>query len=130
MAAASEKDLNLPKASSSRGRTILNWAVFCGMVALPLVVLLLPAAFFDNGPALCLSKIIAGQKCYACGMTRACMRLSHGQIAEAGQFNKLSYVVFPIVSLIYTAQLIMIGSKIGLPVPPLWIQAIKRLRLT
>ncbi|MBK0404943.1 DUF2752 domain-containing protein [Adhaeribacter sp. BT258] len=71
-------------------------------VIIPLVLLALPADFFDSGQSLCLSKVLAGIECYGCGMTRAIMHLIHLEFEAAYHFNKLSFVVFPVISFLWT----------------------------
>ena len=63
----------------------------------PFVLLLLPADFFDKGESICLSKMLAGMECYACGMTRAVMHFIHFEFEEAWNFNKLSFIVVPLL---------------------------------
>ena len=70
-------------------------------VLIPLVLLALPADFFDSGESLCLSKVLAGIECYGCGMTRAIMHLIHLEFEAAYQFNKLSFMVFPVISFLW-----------------------------
>jgi hypothetical protein len=69
-----------------------------GYVLLPLVLLFLPADFFDQGPSLCLSKLLTGIECFGCGMTRAMMHLIHLEVRAAASYNKLCFVVFPVLS--------------------------------
>lgn len=68
-----------------------------GTIIAPFVLILLPASFFDNGESICLSKMLAGIECYACGMTRAVMHFIHFEFKEAWAFNKLSFVVVPLL---------------------------------
>jgi hypothetical protein len=72
-----------------------------GYVLLPLVLLVLPADFFDQGQSLCLSKLLAGIECYGCGMTRAMMHLIHLDVQGAAGFNKLCFIVFPVLSVLW-----------------------------
>jgi hypothetical protein len=72
-----------------------------GYVLLPLVLLLLPADFFDQGQTLCLSKLLAGVECHGCGMTRAIMHLIHLDFRGAAGFNKLCFIVFPVLSFLW-----------------------------
>ena len=76
------------------------------MLVLPLVLLLLPANGLDNGPVKCLSVLLAGQECYACGLTRASMRLIHLDVAGAASFNKLVFLVLPILVLFYAQEIL------------------------
>jgi len=63
----------------------------------PLVLLLLPATFFDTGDSVCLSKMLLNTECYACGMTRATMHFIHFDFQKAWEFNKLSFLVVPLL---------------------------------
>lgn len=72
-----------------------------GYLLLPLVLLLLPAIFFDSGTSLCLSQLLAAQACPGCGMTRALMHLIHLDLAGAARFNKLCFIVFPVISFLW-----------------------------
>ncbi|HEY1021406.1 MAG TPA: DUF2752 domain-containing protein [Flavisolibacter sp.] len=72
-----------------------------GYILLPLVLLILPADYFDQGQSLCLSKLLAGIECYGCGMTRAIMHLIHLEFQAAAGFNKLCFIVFPVLSLLW-----------------------------
>lgn len=75
------------------------------MVLIPLVLLALPATFFDHGDAVCLSRVLADVECYGCGMTRAIMHLIHLDFAQAWFYNKLSFVVFPLLAFLYGQEL-------------------------
>ncbi|MEY3499205.1 MAG: hypothetical protein RL308_874 [Bacteroidota bacterium] len=63
----------------------------------PFVLILLPSDFFDNGESVCLSKMLAGMECYACGLTRASMHFVHFEFLKAWGFNKLSFIVVPML---------------------------------
>ena len=71
------------------------------IVFLPLVLLVLPKDFFDNGESICLSKVLLDIECYACGMTRACMHLIHFDFEEAYAYNMLSFIVLPLLGVIW-----------------------------
>lgn len=66
----------------------------------PLALLFLPSNFFDNGPELCLFSRISGYHCPGCGMTRACMHLIHLDLGWALTYNKMSFVVLPMLSVL------------------------------
>ncbi|WP_396171173.1 DUF2752 domain-containing protein [Flavobacterium sp.] len=63
----------------------------------PFVLILLPSDYFDKGDSICLSKMLAGMECYACGLTRATMHFIHFEFQKAWEFNKLSFVVVPLL---------------------------------
>ena len=67
------------------------------LLFIPLVLLLLPSFFFDNGDSVCMSVIIFDKECYGCGMTRAIQHLIHLDFFIAYDYNKLSFIVFPIL---------------------------------
>lgn len=71
------------------------------IVVTPLVLLLLPANFFDSGQSICLSKLLFSFECLACGMTRACMHLIHFNFEEAFAHNMASFVVLPLLGIIW-----------------------------
>jgi len=71
------------------------------IVVTPIVLLILPAGFFDNGQAICLSKVLLGQECPACGMTRAIQHLIHFDFEEAFAYNMMSFVVLPLLGVIW-----------------------------
>lgn len=75
------------------------------MLTLALVLVLLPADFFDGGPAICLSRVFFDQDCYACGMTRACMRIIHLQFREAMNYNFLAFAVMPLLAIVWLREL-------------------------
>ncbi len=78
--------------------------ILSGQFLLAIGLLILPADFFNNGPALCLSVLLFDIECYACGLTRACMHLIHFQFEEALAFNRLVVVVFPLVAFAYARE--------------------------
>lgn len=68
------------------------------LVTFPFILLLLPANFLDNGHhTICLLKLATGTDCYGCGMSRACMHLIHLDFKEAAAYNKISFIVLPIL---------------------------------
>ena len=63
----------------------------------PFVLILLPSDYFDKGESICLSKMLAGMECYACGLTKATMHFVHFDFQKAWEFNKLSFIVVPML---------------------------------
>jgi hypothetical protein len=66
---------------------------------------LLPADFFDTGQSYCLSILLFEANCYGCGMTRAIQHIIHFEFIEAYSFNKLSFIVFPLLTGIWFNEL-------------------------
>ena len=81
------------------------------LVALPLLLIILPANFFDSGQSMCLSIIILDRECYGCGMTRAIQHLIHFDFIDAYHYNKLSFIVLPLSSNLYLKELIKVYKK-------------------
>lgn len=65
--------------------------------AIPVVLIILPIDFFDSGQSICLSRLFFDMECYACGMTRAIMHLMHLDFEGAADFNKISFLVLPLL---------------------------------
>jgi hypothetical protein len=72
------------------------YAVLGGILILMIVLLCLPADYFDTGQSVCLSVLLFDRECYACGMTRAIQHLIHFEFREAYEYNKLAFVVLPL----------------------------------
>ncbi|MFT5754574.1 MAG: hypothetical protein ACI924_001811 [Flavobacterium sp.] len=77
----------------------------------PFILLLLPADFFDNGESICLSKLLAGIECYACGLSRATMHFIHFEFSKAWEFNKLSFIVVPMLFPLWVKAIFEIQGK-------------------
>ena len=67
----------------------------------PIVLLILPSNFFDEGPVMCVSGLLFDMECYACGLTRACMHLIHLDFEEAFAYNMMSFIVMPILPVVW-----------------------------
>lgn len=61
-------------------------------------LLVLPADFFDHGPAICLSRVLLDTECPGCGMTRAAMHALHLDFSAAWSYNRLVVVVLPLLA--------------------------------
>lgn len=86
--------------------------IFHFIIALsPLVLILLPKDFFDYGESICLSKLLANMECYACGMTRAVMHFIHLDFKTAWLFNKLSFIVVPMLIPIWLKSVLIVFKK-------------------
>ncbi|UPT68754.1 MAG: DUF2752 domain-containing protein [Sphingobacteriales bacterium JAD_PAG50586_3] len=78
----------------------------------PLVLLVLPADFFDNGQTVCLSVLLFNIKCYGCGITRAVQHLIHFDFATAWEYNKLVVAVVPLLLIVWVQELIRVRKLI------------------
>ncbi|MCX7980918.1 MAG: DUF2752 domain-containing protein [Bacteroidia bacterium] len=78
----------------------MNWiekALRIGFLGAPLILLLLPADFFDEGPVVCPSRLFLGVECPGCGLTRATQHLIHGDWQIALDYNPLVLITTPIL---------------------------------
>ncbi len=82
------------------------------LLLVPIVLILLPATYFDSGQSICLSVLIFDTNCYACGLTRAIQHLIHLDFKTALEFNKLSFIVFPLLVISYVQTFKKIIKKI------------------
>jgi hypothetical protein len=57
------------------------------------------------------------------------MRLAHGQVDEAAKFNKLAYIVFPLVAVLYLGETAKLALRLGVPLPGIVSRTIRFLRL-
>lgn len=90
--------------------------VYLGVLAgLPLVLILLPKTYFDHGRVKCVSVMLFDKECIGCGITRAIQRLIHFDFAGAAQFNKLSFVVLPLLILLWWMEVRKTYRKINQP---------------
>lgn len=67
----------------------------------PVILMILPSGFFDEGQSICLSVIAFNTECYGCGMTRAIMHLIHADYTAAWEYNGLSFLVLPLLVMLY-----------------------------
>ena len=77
------------------------YAIF--LVVSPFVLLFLPETFFDQG-TVCLLRFF-NLECYACGMTKAILHLLNFNFDIAYNYNKLSFIVLPVLILYYFREL-------------------------
>lgn len=78
-------------------RYYLKLIVLIGFVLGGFTLLLLPVDYFDQGESICVSKMVFDLECYACGMTRGIMHLIHFDFSGAWHYNKMAFIVFPLV---------------------------------
>ena len=84
---------------------------FIFLITIPIFLLALPADFFDYGNSVCLSIFLFERECFGCGMTRAIQHLIHLDFSTAYMFNKLSFIVLPLLIITYIKELIKLYKK-------------------
>lgn len=87
--------------TTRRFNQVWLWVRMAVYVGVPLVLLLLPSDFFDNGQPLCLSLLLLDFECYGCGLTRSIMHLIHFEFTDAYYFNPLGFIVFPLLAWVW-----------------------------
>lgn len=92
-------------------RKFIFYTIHVITLVTPFVLWLLPADFFDKGESVCLSQLLAGVECYACGLTKATMHFVHFQFEEAWNFNKLSFIVVPMLFPLWVKSIYDIQDK-------------------
>ena len=81
------------------------------LLIIPIILIILPANFFDEGQSICLSVLLFEKNCYACGMTRAIQHLIHFNFDLAWNFNKLSFIVLPLLIFSYLKEIKRVFSN-------------------
>lgn len=66
------------------------------LTSVPVLLLVLPASYFDKGESICISRLLFDQECYGCGITRAVQHMLHGEVRTAFALHPASVVVTPI----------------------------------
>lgn len=92
----------------------INFIYLIILLLIPIVLIILPANHFDQGQSICVSVILFDKNCYACGMTRAVQHLIHFNFQEAYSFNKLVFIVLPLLIISYFKTIVKIYKKLGL----------------
>lgn len=80
---------------------LITLIIFIFLIVTPIILLLLPATFFNNKSTICMSVLLFNQNCYACGLTRATMHLIHFDFYKAWEYNPLSFITTPLISTIW-----------------------------
>jgi Protein of unknown function (DUF2752) len=95
-------------------KRIFHWLLLAAMIIIPIVLLLLPATYFDEGEALCPSMRFFKIECFGCGMTRAIMHLIHFDLESAIYYNMGSVVVFPVLAWFWLVYLKKTAQIVGI----------------
>jgi hypothetical protein len=94
-------------------KRVLFYKVYLSVFLLmPVVLLVLPADFFDEGQSMCVSVLLFDQKCYACGITKAIQHLIHFDFDAAIEYNKLSIIVLPLLIFVWGEEVLRTYKKI------------------
>jgi hypothetical protein len=86
---------------------------------LPIILLFLPADFFDNRSSICLSALLLKKQCIGCGITRAVQHFLHFDFKTAWDYNHLVVLVFPLLIYLWIKELVTNYKKIKLKIKEL-----------
>ena len=84
----------------------LKLFVFFLIFVFAIILLILPADFFDKGQSICISVLLLNKQCYACGLTRATQHFIHFDFKRANEFNSLVFIVVPLLVYLITYEFI------------------------
>jgi hypothetical protein len=102
--------MNLSKNNIQKYNVSLIYLFF--LIVIPLLLLLLPLDYFDNGRAICPSVVLFNKKCSACGLTRATQHFIHFDFKTAIQYNKLVIPVFIFNFILWVIEIINVSISI------------------
>ncbi len=91
-----------------------HWLRIALLVLVPVILLWLPADFFDEGVIVCPSKQFFNFECLGCGMTRAVMHLIHLDVESALYYNPGSFIVVPILVFFWLRWLLRAVKNVAL----------------
>ena len=75
------------------------WIIYSAIALLVIAITVFSAGTLHEISPVCLSKSLNGEECLMCGMTRAFVEISEGNIINAYILNKLSIFLFSVMSL-------------------------------
>lgn len=84
------------------------------LIIAPAVLFILPSDYFDKGQSVCLSILFFNQECYGCGMTKAIQHLIHLEFDIAYGFNRLSFIVLPLLIYLWAKEIFRVYRIIWL----------------
>lgn len=87
-------------------RHILRWGKIGAYIVTPIFLFILPSTYFDHGQSISLFELIGVEGYYSKGITKACMHMLHFDFKGAAEYNKLVFVVLPLIAIVWIASLI------------------------
>ncbi len=96
----------------SKYSTKFKFFGFSLLFLIAILLLVLPASYFDNGQSICISVLLLNKQCYACGMTRAVQHLIHFDFKSAYEYNWLVFIVFPLLSYLLIDEFIKLIKEV------------------
>lgn len=87
----------MQKPSKQVLKKILRFGKIGAYLCVPIFLFSYPADYFDHGQSISLFELIGVDGYYSKGITRGCMHLLHLDFAGAAAYNKLSFVIVPLL---------------------------------
>jgi len=75
------------------------WIIYSAIALLVIAITVFSAGTLHEISPVCLSKSLNGEECFMCGITRAFVEISEGNIINAYILNKLSIFLFSVMLL-------------------------------
>ncbi|HHG84447.1 MAG TPA: DUF2752 domain-containing protein [Bacteroidetes bacterium] len=93
------------KPSKQLLRKIFRFGKIGAYLFVPIFLLFQPTNYFDQGQSISLFELIGVENYYSKGITRGCMHLLHLDFAGAAAYNRLSFVIVPLLISIWAFSL-------------------------
>lgn len=77
----------------------------------PLLLSVLPLRFILYSKSICIWKNLLGFDCIGCGITKSILLVFHLEFSKAYDYNKLVFIVLPILLIIWTKLIINFKNK-------------------
>lgn len=88
-------------------KEIIKYFKIVLLLSIPITLWILPSNFFDNGKSISIFALMGIEDyIYSTGMTRSIMHLMHFDFAGAIEYNKLSFIVLPLLFLLWLKLLL------------------------
>jgi hypothetical protein len=71
------------------------------LIIAPIILMFAPADYFDQGQSISLFALLGVENYYSEGLTRASMHLLHFDFKGAAAYNKISFVVVPLLMIVW-----------------------------
>jgi len=97
------------KAVSSANK-VADIGIAVGVALIGVAALAVPDLLIQLTPR-CLISMLIDDVCWGCGITRATVALLHGNIAIAWSFNKLVFLVLPLLIYLYAQHLLRVWRR-------------------
>jgi len=79
-----------------------KYTLIVGLIAIPITLWILPVDHFDDGTSISIFALFGVEDfVYSTGMTRSIQHLMHFDFAGAAEYNKLGFIVLPLLFMLW-----------------------------